>query len=790
MSETSFADALLAPRSIALVGASGDVRKNTARPLRFMRKHGYAGTIYPINAGRSEILGERAYPSLDDLPTPVDHVFVMIPGDDIAPLLERCAHAGARVVTVYSDGFGETGAAGMARQDALVARARSLGLRLLGPNSIGLANLHSGAILSVNAAFEADSLLPGSLSLVSQSGSMMGSLLSRAAARGFGFAKSVSVGNESDVTVGEVIDALVDDPHSKVILLFLETLRDAPTLARALERARAAGKPVVAYKLGRSEQGDALAQSHTGALAGNDAAVDAFLKAHGVMRVRQLETLFEIAPLAERHGAGGRRATRSTAAVTATAGVATSAAPALAQAAAVPHATAAAATTIASSPSSVAATSGAADTPARVAVITTTGGGAASVVDNLGLHGMVAVAPPPAFIEQMTGIGLKLRETPIMDLTLAASSAQYKGLLEALLRTDWCDAVLSVVGSSAQFHPELAVKPLLEADKPAGKPLAVFLAPEAPESLALLQAGGIAAFRTPEACADALSVFFQGTGRPPAEISPASWPSQLPRSGMLNEREAASLFAGLGVPVVRSRLLDPAGIEQDLARLEQELMRPVSTSAAAAAASEASASAEAEAEAALPATWSTAGGQDNLSYPLVIKVCSRDLAHKTDAGAVRVGIQSAGDLRAAIPAMLASVKQYAPDTRIEGILVQPMEDRLIELILGYRHDPLVGPTILLGAGGVAAELNPDFALRLAPVDETEALHMIEAVRQTRLIRGFRGLPLGDCTALARTIAAFSRLAAFSDVTVQEAEINPLFVRADGVIAVDGLVRLA
>ncbi|WP_228468287.1 CoA-binding protein, partial [Achromobacter denitrificans] len=206
MPDTSFADALLSPRSIALVGASGDARKNTARPLRFMRKHGFPGAVYPINAGRAEILGEKAYPSLVGLPGPVDHVFVMIPGSDVAAMLDDCARAGARVVTIYSDGFGETGPEGQERQAALVARARALGLRLLGPNSIGTANLHTGAILSVNAAFEADTLLPGDISLVSQSGSMMGSLLSRAAARGFGFAKSVSVGNESDITVGEVLD--------------------------------------------------------------------------------------------------------------------------------------------------------------------------------------------------------------------------------------------------------------------------------------------------------------------------------------------------------------------------------------------------------------------------------------------------------------------------------------------------------------------------------------------------------------------------------------------------------
>lgn len=690
----SFADALLSPRAVALVGASGDARKNTARPLRFMRKHGYAGAIYPVNAGRAEILGERAYPSLAELPGPVDHVFIMIPGDGVAALLPDCARAGARVVTVYSDGFGEAGPQGQARQAELVRQARALGLRLLGPNSIGLADLHGGGILSVNAAFEADTLLAGGISLVSQSGSMMGSLLSRAAARGFGFAKSVSVGNESDITVGEVVDALVDDARTEVILLFLETLRAAPTLARALARASAAGKPVVAYKLGRSEQGDALAQSHTGAMAGNDVAVDAFLKAHGVMRVQHLETLFEIAPLAARYArpAGGSQAREGNA--------------------------------------------------PRVAVITTTGGGAATVVDNLGLRGLAAVAPPAAFVREIAQRGLKIRETPVIDLTLAASSEQYRMLLEALLRADWCDAVLSVVGSSAQFHPALAVQPLLQADKPAAKPLAVFLAPEAPASLALLQAGGIAAFRTPEACADALAVFFAPQCRLPGQGAPQPWPDGLPRSGMLSEFEAAQVFAGLGVPVTQGELLAPDRLDH------------------------------------------------RVPYPLVAKICSRDLAHKTELGAVRIGIRDAQALEAAARELCEAVRLRAPDAQVDGILVQPMEDRLIELILGYRHDPLVGPTVLLGAGGIAAELAPDFAVRLAPVDVDEAWRMIFEVRQTRLVRGFRGLPEGDCQALARAIAAFSRLALCDGVRVEEAEINPLFVRADGVVAVDALVRLA
>ena len=689
VSDTEFAQALFSPRAIALIGASGNLQKNTARPLRFMRKHGFTGKIYPINRTQTEIMGEPAYTDLASLPGPIDHAFVMVASDLVLPLIEDCARAGAKVITIYSDGFGEVGPEGMAAQQALIARARELGVRIIGPNSIGLADLHSGMILSVNAAFEAETLISGELSLVSQSGSMMGSLLARAAARGFGFAKSVSVGNESDVTVGEVVNALVDDEATKVILLFLETIRDSPTLARALERARAHNKPVIAYKIGRSEQGDSLAQSHTGALAGNDVAVDAFLRAHGVMRVRNLETLFELAPLAQRYL--GKTA---------------------------PH-----------------------PQPARVAVITTTGGGAATVVDNLGLLGMVAVAPPPAFIEHMAKRGMTIRPTTIIDLTLAATSAQYKDLLEQLLQTDWCDAVLSVVGSSAQFHPELAVKPLVQANKPDTKALAVFLAPEAMTSLGLLQKAGIPAFRTPESCADALSVFFQPRESAPAQVVEIPWPEQLPKEGLLTEFEAAQIFKTLGVNTAQARLVNGGELKHDV------------------------------------------------PYPVVVKVSSRDIPHKTDAGGVKVGIRDEAGFAAAVKEIESNVRAHAPQAKLDGYLVQAMESRLLELILGYRNDPLVGPTIILGAGGVTAEISPDFAIRLAPVSLAQAHAMIDEVRITKLIKGFRGLPKGDCEALAQAVVAFSKLAAISGVNVLEAEINPLFVQEKKVLAVDGLVRL-
>jgi acyl-CoA synthetase (NDP forming) len=245
--------------------------------------------------------------------------------------LEDCGRRRVAVASIFSGGFADAGPQGMRRQAALVARARSLGVRLLGPNSMGVIDVPGRLALSVNAVLEMDALPAGTTSIVSQSGTMLGTLLSRGAARGLGFAKLVSVGNEADLGVGELVELLAADPGTRVVLLFLETVRDAERLARAARAAHAAGKAVVAYKLGRSALGEAAALSHTGALAGTDAALDAYFRDCGIVRVDMLETLLEIPPLLS-----GRKALDL-------------------------------------------------GRPGRVSVVTTTGGGAASVVDRLGM---------------------------------------------------------------------------------------------------------------------------------------------------------------------------------------------------------------------------------------------------------------------------------------------------------------------------------------------------------------------------------------------------------------------
>jgi acyl-CoA synthetase (NDP forming) len=679
--------ALFEPRSVALIGASGDARKNTSRPQRYLRKHGYAGRIIPINPGRDEIFGEKAYPDVTAVPEPVDHAFIMVPAKAVQAAIEQCAEKGVPVATIYSDGFAETGAEGRRAQERILEIARAGGVRVIGPNCIGLVSTDPGCAISVNAVLEMAEIKVGPLAIVSQSGSMLGGLLSRGLGRGVGFSKLVSVGNESDLSVGEFTDLLVDDPHTQTILLFLETLRDADKLAHAARRAYDAGKRVIAYKLGRSEVGQDLAASHTGAMAGSDEMADAFFRAHSILRVDTLENLFELPALV----AGQQPSARH-----------------------------------------------------RVAVMTTTGGGAASVADRLGTLGVEVVGPPDEVIQKLAAKGITISTARLTDLTLAGAKKEiYSAVLNELLASDHCDLVLAVAGSSAQFQPQVAIEPLLEADRK-GKPLASFAAPHAETSLKLLANAGIAGFRTPESCADAIRAWRDWTpplDQPSRDVGRVNTAAELlSRSGaQLDEYRSGEVFAALGVP-----------------RAPTEIIK-------------------------------TPDEKVSLTFPVVAKILSREILHKTDAGGVVLNIGDADALRNAAREILQRVRGKYPAATIDGILVQRMEKGLAELILGFKRDPQVGPVVVLGIGGILAEIYKDFAVRLAPVSVEHANAMIDEVKGLAVIRGYRGMPEGDRQALARAVSAFSQLAFVENV--MEAEVNPLIVKrtGEGVVAVDGLI---
>ena len=692
---TDLFHALFEPRRIALIGASADDKKTTSRPQRFLSKHGFAGEVLPVNPGRSEILGVKAYKDLSAIAGEIDHAYILLNGPDAVAALAACGERGVKVASILAGGFADAGAAGTTRQNELLRIVRESGIRLVGPNSIGTVSTDPPVALTANAAFAVDKLRSGGWALVSQSGSLIGALLSRADARGIGFSRLISVGNEVDLAVGEIADLLVDDPKTNAILLFMETLRDGERLARAARRAHAAGKPVIAYKLGRSEIGQELAKSHTGAIAGSDATFDAFCRRHGIVRVSMFESLVDVpALLVDRPPARGK----------------------------------------------------------RVAVATTTGGGAAMVVDNMAMAGLEIVGPPQVLVDWLKPLGIVAGEGKLVDLTMAGAKPEIvAGTIERLLADDGNDAAIFVVGSSAQFNPELAVEPLLRF---AGskKPFAVSLTPTAEKSLALLTAAGVPAFRHPESCAEAMAAcLLRRAPQPvPALGEPARASLDALESGRVlgfDERRAADFFATLGVPMAKAMAIPDA----------KRIVAAVA----------------------------------EIGVPVALKILSADIAHKTEAGGVALGLMDGQTAAVAAREIERRVRAHAPLARLEGFLIQKMERGLAEVILGFRRDPLVGPTITVGLGGVLAEIYKDASTRLAPVDEAEARQMIGEVKGLATIAGYRNLPLGDVAALARATAAFSALAHSAFADVAEAEINPLLVKreGEGVVAVDGLVVL-
>lgn len=680
----SLTDALLNPRGVALVGASADPTKNTGRPQRFLDAHGYTGKVYPINPRRDEVQGRPAFKSISDIDGPCDQAFIMVPTEHVLDAVKDCGDKGIAVATVYSDGFAERGPEGQLLQQQLLNIAATAGVRVLGPNSMGVISPIGGLTLSVNAVLEMPSLKPGRLGLISQSGTILGTLLSRGDARGIGFSRLLSVGNEADIGVGELIDTLVDDPETDAILLFLEAIRDAPKIAVAARRAFAAGKPIIAYKLGRSQAGAAVALSHSGALAGEDKAVDAFFRSCGIVRIETLEALFETPPLL-----------------------------------------------IGQTPPK----------GIRVGVMTTTGGGASTVVDRLGAAGLDIIPAPDAVHQKLAEFDLTIGRGPLIDLTMAGTrEGVYGSALQELLNSDECDAAVCVVGSSAQFHPELAVAPIVETAKGANKPVAAFMVPQADESLNLLAGAGIAAFRTPEACADAMRAFFNWQA--PVVLS-ANTDTDIVehRSGILDEAESLGLFSHIGVPVARHWIV--------------------------------------ERDASVPS---------DISFPVVVKALSSELPHKTEAGAVKLNIQNTDDLTAAISSIDENVARIKPDLRIERFLIEEMVLGVGEVLIGYRRDPQVGPIVVLAPGGILAEVYGDTSIRTAPISLHDAEQMIAEVKGLAPLRGYRNLPKGDLDALAQALVDLSQLAN-GTTSPAEAEINPLIVRGEGegVIAVDGLV---
>jgi acetate---CoA ligase (ADP-forming) len=494
---------LIRPRSIAVIGASADAAKTSARPIAYLQKHGYRGVIYPVNPRLDRISDLRCYPDVQSLPEIPDVGIVLLGVDRAQHAVGELAKLGVAATIVLASGYAETGPEGLIRQRELSAAAGDM--RLLGPNTIGLVNLTDRVSLSASAALEVSQLEAGTIAVVSQSGGILGSLLSRAAARGIGLSKLVSTSNEADLEVADFVEYLADDPATAVITLYIEGLRNPDKFRLAALKAAASGKRIVAFKVGRSKQGAQAAVSHTGALAGTDRMYDAFFKRLGIIRATQFSDLLGISAAL----ATGKRLSGT-----------------------------------------------------RVAIVTSTGGAGTLVSDALGVAGFETPPPDEATAAPLRALKLGghtvLDRNPI-DVTLAGLRPDLlQQIVRTLLASSSYDAIVLVAGSSSLVTPDLMGKVVSECVSDSDKPVLSYISPHAPDVGIQLHKHGVPAFDAPEGCATALDAMLavsEGTGltvgpeRGP-EVDISSFPS-----GALDEAEAKRLFAGFNIPVVRERIV-------------------------------------------------------------------------------------------------------------------------------------------------------------------------------------------------------------------------------------------
>jgi acyl-CoA synthetase (NDP forming) len=368
------------------------------------------------------------------------------------------------------------------------------------------------------------------------------------------------------------------------------------------------------------------------------------------------------------------------------------------------------------------------------------------VVDQLGVRGVAVEPPSLETMQRLAAAGVQVSRGRIIDLTLVGTQYKVmKAALDVLLAAPEFAVIVAVPGSSARTEPQRAVQPIIDSAG-SDKPLAAFVVPDAPEALAMLTAAGVPNFRTPEACADAIAGAL-------SRRFPSPRPSPTPRSTpwapageaeMVDELAAYALLSRLGIKHAAAEALDLDAFA-------------VTTS---------------------------------IPYPVAAKVLSATIPHKTEVGGVELGIGDETELRAAIGRIRASVAKAMPGEPVRRVLVQSMVKGLGEALVGYRWHPQVGPMVIVAAGGVLAEIHRDRSIRMAPVDLATAHEMVSEVKALDALRGFRGRPRGDLEALARAIVALSQLALQDDPRVLEAELNPLVILADGVVAVDALARLA
>ncbi len=691
---------LFEPRAIAVVGVSDDSARPGTQALRALVKNGFQGRLFPVNPKYEAFDELPCFASVDAIPEAVDLVVIGVPAGGVLAVLESCARKKVGYAVILSGGFRESGPEGIERERRMLEIAQAAGIRLLGPNCLGFANIHAGVYAAFGSITRPPKLQRGSVSLVTQSGGFGYSIALACAEAGIGFRHVIATGNETDIDTIQLINALLDDDQTRSIIAYIEGTSDGRALLDVGRRALAAGKPLLLWKGGVTEQGAKAAESHTASMTGTYDFYRALFRQTGIVEIQELHEAVDYLLAFE-----GRRY----------------------------------------------------PTGNGVAVMGVSGGSAivfADAGERRGLHLCeLAAQTQEALAGVVPHIGAV--HNPI-DLTAGYFSAANQAKLETAVRATLADpgvhALCVNLATTGQAGSLAAAQVLVRVAQESAKPIVVFSSTpvaENAQALAEFAKGAVPVLRSPSRAARAVATLMDYrrvrerllASPAAADSGEAAAAATVQAGKALSEAESKAVLAGAGIPVSRDVMVPGPGML----------------------------------------------AIEGLRLPLVVKVVSPDIPHKTEVGGVRLGIASQAALDEAIAEVLANARRHVPHARIEGALVSEMVQGGFELIAGVVNDEVFGPVVVVGAGGIYAEVLEDTASRIAPFDAATALDMLGELRCRPILDGVRGAPACDVSAIASALAALSRFAWAHRDQVREVDINPLFALPDGVVAADALV---
>lgn len=693
-------DKLFHPRSVAVVGASSRPGTLSWWPLHLLQQYQFQGKIFPVNPNRDQIDGIACVPDLASIGEPVDVAVIAMNAENSLAAVRECAAAGVGAVVLPAQGFGELGEGGRAAEQQLVEAARSTGMRIVGPNTDGVANLSSGAVLSIQPLF-GEQMPLGEVAVVTQSGASAGSLISRLKREGIGCRYYASAGNEIDLGLADYLSVAVQDPNVRMVLSFVEAIRKPEEFIAVARLAAELGKPIVLIKVGRTQQAAARAAAHTGALAGADRIYEALFDSLGVIRVNELSEIVAVAKFYLAHGA----------------------------------------------PAST-----------GLALMSVSGGQAGALADvaiGVGLTVPAINADTEHALAELLPFGSALNPT---DLTgeIATRETLAAEVFLALASDPSIDTVLyarkELTGQAGRLAAEHLAKAAAETDSAS---LVVYAmdGDVNEDERDFYRASGVPIYTTGSELFAAISALARFGNRPrsavPAEPSASKAMALVAgESGVLDQPSTIALLRAYDIAVPGDGVATNANQAVELA--------------------------------------------GRFGYPVVLKISSDRIAHKTEIGGVLTGLSDDEAVRTAYELLLERGRAALGGDEPDGVLVQQQIDDGVEMIGGVVVDPQFGPFVLVGTGGVFTELLDDVVLRPVPVTAAEAIAMVSQLRGHRLLEGFRGAEPADVEALAQTVSALSRLAADHADVLAELDLNPILVRprGKGAVVPDALVVLA